>query len=174
MQRMFYQEYDSSDPRLKYGDIFKSSDIYWIHRMMIEGRVRNRSVSDYDLDEKYPYGIPELAAIMSDSGGENAQVMWRAIPTWGPPQGVANGLNQAAPPGILARVASWNGAMPGDLFGHVRGILIALNQDEDSADSNPSVDIGVSEAGRWISWNLNYPQPPVPDITDEYIWITSR
>src|SRR5215472_18150624 len=100
MQRQFYQEYDSSEPRLKYGDIFKSSDVYWIHRMMIEGRVSNRSVSDKDLDEKYPYGIPELVAIMSASGGENAQVMWRAIPTWGP--------------------------------------------------------------GRWISWNLNFPQQPVP------------
>jgi len=171
MQRQFYQEYDSSEPRLKYGDIFKSSDVYWIHRMMIEGRVSNRSVSDKDLDEKYPYGIPELVAIMSESGGENAQVMWRAVPTWGPPQGVANG--QAVPPGFLARVASWNGAMPGDLFGHVRGIFIALDQDEDS-DPHPSVDIGMSEAGRWISWDLNYPQQPVPDITDDYIWITGR
>jgi hypothetical protein len=96
-----------------------------------------------------------------------------AVPSWDDADVVADALNAAAPPGCHARIADWDVAMPNDLFLHVGDLFASGVCDEGGVSPNGDwARIGIAIGNTWARWDLNYPQPPVPDASDDRIWQT--
>jgi hypothetical protein len=96
-----------------------------------------------------------------------------AVPSWDGEETVADSVNAAAPAGCHARAADWDVAMPLGLFHHVDDLLTSGVCDEGGVSANGDlVRIGIAIGNTWARWNLNYPQPPVPDASDDRIWLT--
>jgi hypothetical protein len=121
-----------------------------------------------------PRGPAHLVALLPGLGvAEPARVTWFAIPSWDEPEEVAQGLNAQAPPGWHARVANWDVAMPNELLIYVSDLITSGRcGDEGLADDCSSVQLGATVGDKWVEWWPNHDEPPVPDFTDERIWMT--
>jgi hypothetical protein len=121
-----------------------------------------------------PRGPAHLVANISDPGGaEPVRISWMAVPSWDDAEVVADALNAAATPGCHARIADWDVAMPNGLFLHVGDLFASGVCDEGGVSPNGDwARIGIAIGNTWARWDLNYPQPPVPDASDDRIWQT--
>lgn len=121
-------------------------------------------------------GPAHLVALIPDPGvAEPGRVTWVAIPSWDPAHLVADGINAQAPTGWHARVADWDIAMPNELFIHVRDLFASgLCGEGGLAEDCSSAQIGIAIGDSWATWALEfYPQPPVPEASDDRIWQTA-
>jgi hypothetical protein len=127
------------------------------------------------MDEMFgPHGPAHLVAYIPDPGvTEPGRVTWMAVPSWDPADVVADAINAEAPAGLHARVADWDVAMPNGLFIHVGDLFASGLCDEGGLSPDGSYAlIGVAIGDTWARWHLDYPQPLVPDASDDRIWQT--
>jgi hypothetical protein len=120
-----------------------------------------------EIDKIYGHrGPPTLVALIKDD--HPGRAVWIAVPSWDSDHEIEQAMNVGNPPDLRARVADIDDAMP-SLWIPIRDMFANGEVEE------PVLQIGVSEDHEWLAWNLPFPEPSVPSISENSrIWKVER